>query len=149
MDWCPNSMCLMKFGLLIFSMGMVSFFPSVSSNKIFSMGTRHMKVLSIEQTGETLKVKPGESFLLILPDPGSGGYVVRDTPEFDSGILVLVKMERKPPSDSRRAGDFGSLEWTFRAKKEGVSPIVIRASRPWEREKASVIIFETSVLVTE
>ena len=74
-----------------------------------------MKVLSVQHKGQILEVKPGESFLLIVPNPGSGGYVVRD-PEFDPQILILQKTEKKPPSDPSRHGDFGSFEWTFQAK---------------------------------
>ena len=105
-----------------------------------------IKVISAKHNGQALKAKPGESFMLILPNPGSGGYVVRD-PEFDPQILTLQKMEKKHPSDPGREGDFGSLEWTFRAIKEGISPIIVRAFRPWEKDKAPVVIFEASVHV--
>jgi predicted secreted protein len=73
--------------------------------------------------------------------------VVRD-PEFDPEILSFEKMEKKPPSEPARAGDFGSIEWTFRAKKRGISALTIRAFRPWEKDKAPIVIFEASVHVT-
>jgi predicted secreted protein len=86
--------------------------------------------------------------MLILPNPGSGGYVVRD-PEFDPQILTLQKMEKKHPSDPGKEGDFGSLEWTFQTKKEGISALIVRAFRPWEKDKAPVVIFEASVHVSQ
>ena len=92
-------------------------------------------------------MKPGESFLLILPNPGSGGYVVHELPEVDPEILSFEKMEKKPPSKPDRAGDFGSIEWSFRAKKEGISALTIRASRPWEKSKAPIVLFEASIQV--
>ena len=72
-----------------------------------------------------------------------------DPSEFDPQILILQKMEKKPPSDPNRDGDFGSIEWTFRGKKEGFSSIIIRAFRPWEKDKAPTVIFEASVHVTQ
>ncbi len=111
------------------------------------MERRPMKVLLVQYKGQILEVNPGESFLLIFPNPGSGGYVVLDPPEFDDQILILQKMEKQPPSDPGRQGDFGKFEWTFRAKKEGISAIVVRAFRHWEKDKAPVVIFEASVHV--
>ena len=107
-----------------------------------------IKVISAKDNGQVLKAKPGESFMLILPNPGAGGYVVRD-PEFDPQILTLQKMETKPPSDPGKEGDFGSLEWTFQTKKEGISALIVRAFRPWERDKAPVVIFEASVVIAQ
>jgi len=107
-----------------------------------------MKVFSVQHKGQVLDVKHGEYFLVILSNPGAGGYMVQN-PEFDSQILTLQKMEKKPPSDPCREGDFGSFEWTFRAKKEGISTIIVRASRPWERGKAPATIFEASVRVRQ
>jgi predicted secreted protein len=85
--------------------------------------------------------------MLILPNPGSGGYMVRD-PEFNCQVLTLQRMEKKPPSDASREGDFGSLEWTFRARKGGLSFLCVRAFRPWEKDGAAMAIFEASVLVS-
>ena len=106
-----------------------------------------MRVLSVQHKGRIFEVNPGESFALILPNPGSGGYVVMDPPEFDPQILILQKTEKKAPSDPSRLGDFGSFEWTFQATKEGISVIVVRAFRPWEKDRAPVVIFEASVRV--
>ena len=108
-----------------------------------------MRVLSVQHKGRIFEVNPGESFALILPNPGSGGYVVLDPPEFDPQILILHKIEKKPPSDPGRQGDFGRFEWTFRAKKEGISAIVVRAFRPWEKDKSPVMIFEASIHVNQ
>lgn len=129
--------------------GIVFLCSLIFCNKILSMESPTMKALSVQHKGQVLEVKPGESFVLILPNPGSGGYVVRDSPQFDPQILILQKMEKKPPSDLSREGDFGSIEWTFRAKKEGISSIIVRAFRPWEKDKAPIVIFETSVHVTQ
>jgi len=105
------------------------------------------KVFSIQQEGQILIVKLGESFMLILPNLGSGGYVIRGPPEFDPQKLTLQKMEKNPPSDPSKEGDFGSFEWTFRAIEEGLSFLIVRASRPWEKGKSPIVMFEASVQV--
>jgi predicted secreted protein len=111
------------------------------------MDNNSKKVFSIQQKGQNLIVKPGESFLLLLPNPGAGGYVIQEPPEFDPQKLTLQKMEKNPPSDPSKEGAFGNFEWTFRATEEGLSSLVVRASRPWEKGKLPIIIFEASVQV--
>lgn len=118
-------------------------------DELVSMEIRPPKVLSAEHRGKIVDLEVGEIFLIILPNPGAGGYVVQDSPEFDHQILALQKMEKKPPMDQSREGDFGTIEWTFRAQKQGVSPIVVRASRPWEPLKSQTTLFEVTIHVTE
>ena len=139
----------MKVSCFMYWTGIVFLCSLVLCNKTLPMESRPMRVLSVQDKGQIFEVNPGESFLLIFSNPGSGGYVVLDPPEFDPQILILQKMEKKPPSDPGRQGDFGSFEWTFQAKKEGVSAIVVRAFRPWEKDRAPVVIFEASVHVNQ
>lgn len=73
--------------------------------------------------------------------------MIREPPEFDPQKLILQKMEKNPPSDPSKEGDFGNFEWTFRAIKEGFSCLVVRASRPWEKGTSPIVIFEASVQV--
>ncbi len=141
-----NHRCLVKEGYLIYWIGIMVLASFVFCDKTLPVERDLMKVLSIQHKGQTVEVKPGEFFLLILPNPGSGGYMIQD-PEFDSHILTLTKVEKKPASEPSREGDFGSFEWTFLAKGEGVSPIIVRAFRPWEKGKAPVVLFEASVRV--
>jgi len=107
------------------------------------------QVLTTQQNGQTIELKPGECFLLVLHNPGSGGYILQDPPEFDSRILVLRKTEKEPALGANKEGNFGKHMWTFQAKKEGRSSVVILASRPWEKEKAPTVIFEASVTVSK
>ncbi len=128
--------------------GIVLLFFLVFPEKIFPMESCFGKVLSVQHKGQTILVKSGESFLLTLPNPGAGGYLVHD-PEFNSQILTLFQKEKKPSSEANREGDFGSLEWTFQAEREGVSMLIIRASRPWEKDKTPKVIFEASIEVRQ
>ena len=139
----------MKVSCFVCWTGIVFLCSLVLCNKTLAMESRPMRVLSVQHKGQIFEINSGESFLLILPNPGSGGYVVLDPPEFDPQILILHKIEKKPPSDPGRQGDFGSIEWTFRAKKEGISALIVRAFRPWEKDKASVVIFEASIHISQ
>lgn len=126
--------------------GIVLLFSFVFPEKIFPMESCFTKVLSLQHKGQTILVKSGESFLLTLPSPGAGGYLVHD-PEFNSQILTLLKKEKKSPSEASGEGDFGSLEWSFLAKEKGISTIIVQASRPWERGKVPIVLFEVSIQV--
>lgn len=136
----------MKFTYSIFLIGMILLCSIVFPAKILTVERNHTKIFSIQHQKQTIEAKTGESFLIVLPNPGAGGYIVQD-PEFDSQILKLLKMDKKPPSESNRVGDFGSFEWTFLGREEGISKIVIRAFRPWERDKAPIILFKAIVRI--
>jgi predicted secreted protein len=108
-----------------------------------------VKVFSTDEKGQVLQVKPEQGFLLVLPDPSAGGYMAQKIPEFDTEILVFEKIEQKPPGESNRRGNFGSIAWHFRARKEGISTLTIRASRAWENDQAPIILFEATVQVAQ
>lgn len=138
----------MKESYLLYWMGIMFLSSFIFCGNTLPADGGVTRLLSNQDKGQTFEVKSGESFLLVLPNPGSGGYVVHN-PEFDTEILTLVKIEKKSPSDPNRAGDFGSLEWTFLGKGKGISPIIIRAFRPWEAGKAPILLFEASVRVNQ
>ena len=139
---------LIKSGCIIYWIGILLLCLQclAFSQEITTVEKNPTKVFSVEDQGQILSLTTGESFMLVLRNPGSGGYLVQD-PEFDSQILILQKMEREPPSDPNRAGDFGSFEWIFVAKKRGISTLIIRAFRPWETDKAPTVIFEAIIQV--
>ena len=118
-------------------------------NTIVPMEGHPIKVFSVQHNGRELRLESGESFILTISNPGSGGYVIKEPPEFDPQILILQKTEKKPPSALGKEGDFGSLEWHFQAKREGISVLIVRGGRPWEQGKAPVVFFEASIHVTE
>ena len=126
----------------------LSFFVLVCCCSVFPE-KRKGRVLTILDKGKIIQIESGKSFLLILRNPGSGGYVVKDPPEVDSQILDFLRTERKEPKGSTNMdGDFGEIVWTFQAKKTGESHIIVRALRPWERNKEPIVIFETLIQVT-
>ena len=73
--------------------------------------------------------------------------MIQEPPEFDPQKLTLQKMEKNPQSDPSKEGDFGSFGWTFRAIEEGLSSLIVRASRHWEKGNSPIVIFEASVQV--
>lgn len=137
----------MKFSMLIYSIMILSFFTLVCCSRVFPEKCEG-RVLTILDKGQIIQIEAGKSFLLVLGNPGSGGYVVKDPPQVDSQILDFLKTERIEPKGSNMDGNFGEIVWTFQAKKAGESHIIVKASRPWERNKEPIVIFETLIQVT-
>ena len=106
-----------------------------------------MKTLTDKDNGGSIEIELGSVFHVVLPNPGSGGYLFQETPEFNPAVLVLEKVEKATPSESDREGDFGQYKWTLRAQKEGASPLVLYIYRPWEKDKAPIVFFEATINV--
>jgi len=128
--------------------GMLAFFAAfpVFSQQIKAREEPPVNVFTHKQHGQPINLQRSESFVLVLPNPGAGGYVVQD-PEFDSDVLVLQKTDKRLAGDPTRGGDFGQYAWTFFGKRQGESSLIIKASRPWEKNKAGKVLFETAVHV--
>jgi predicted secreted protein len=106
-----------------------------------------MATLTPEQNGKTVSVEMGSTVRLVLPNPGSGGYLIEGTPDFDADVLSLEETRTVRPGDSAGAGNFGRLEWTFTAVGGGPTELAVRAKRPWEKEP--VLLFLATVIVRE
>ena len=79
-------------------------------------------------------LKPGETLLLTVRDPGAGGYQFSGA-SFDPAVLRLDKFWTEPPNDPK-PGDFGTAYFVFTALKEGSTTVEIRIRRPWEKNSA-------------
>ncbi|WDF56949.1 protease inhibitor I42 family protein [Mucilaginibacter sp. KACC 22063] len=87
-----------------------------------------VKTLTEYDSGKTLAVKAGQTFLLTLGNPGDNGYRFND-PILDASILTLISHSHKDPSNKSMMGDFGTDTWKFSAMKTGSSVLKITASR--------------------
>jgi predicted secreted protein len=112
------------------------------------MERRCLKILNQQDHGRIISMKQGECFLLILSNPGSGGYLFQDPPEYDRDVLRLSETNRISPPQTGGGGNFGSYEWVFQAERPGTSGIVIRAARPWEKGKSQIEMFKANIEVT-
>lgn len=78
-------------------------------------------------------IKPGDSLLLDMRNPGSGGYEFVGA-GFNPDLLELEYFHIINP-DSDMAGDFGRWQFVFKALKEGDDIITIHIKRPGEQIK--------------
>ncbi len=138
----------MKVSWFILSIIVISFLTLVLYSCVFSEEDKG-QILTILNKGQTLPIKTGNFFMVVLNNPGSGGYIVQDPPEFDPQVLNLLKMESRASKNSNLDGNFGEIVWTFQASKQGDSHIKIKAVRPWEKNKKSIEIFEATIMVSK
>lgn len=90
--------------------------------------------LTEKDSGRTVTLKVGETLLLNLRNPGSGGYQVLP-PVYDGKILTLLSRRDLSPTKSR-PGDFGRMEFVWQARQEGDTEVTVNIARPWEKNKS-------------
>jgi inhibitor of cysteine peptidase len=104
-----------------------------------------LRTLTADDSGKTLALVPGDSFMLTLPDRVDGGFHYNKA-QFDSTILRLDKNYEGPPNPDSRPGRPGTAMWAFTALKTGKTSLRITVSRPWAA-KDSITNFQNLVLV--
>ncbi|MCX5892958.1 MAG: protease inhibitor I42 family protein [Deltaproteobacteria bacterium] len=92
--------------------------------------------LTEKDSGRTLTLKVGETLVLNLRNPGSGGYNVLP-PVYDGEILALLSRKDIPPEKRPQPlmGDFGRIEFTWEARQPGTTEVTVNIARPWEKTK--------------
>ena len=93
------------------------------------------QILEEKDRGRTIDLQVGQTLILNLRNPGSGGYNT-NPPLFNAAILELVDQKKLPPEPQARprAGDFGQLHYEWQAKEKGQTDIIINIHRPWEKK---------------
>ncbi len=96
------------------------------------------KQLTDKDTGSILTFSAGQTFSVILRNPGDGGYTF-DQPVYDSSVLSLLSHTHTSSTintdgtvSSLRVGDFGTDTWQFQAKSAGSATLKIDATRSWD-----------------
>ena len=92
--------------------------------------------LTEKDSGRTVTLKVGETLVLNLRNPASGGYNVLP-PAFDDKILTF--MYRRPKS----SGDFGRLEFAWQARQAGDTEVTVNIARPWEQNTPPEVSWKT------
>ncbi len=92
--------------------------------------------LTEADSGRTVTLKVGETLVLNLRNPGSGGYNVLP-PVYDGEILALLSRKDIPPEKRPQPlmGDFGRIEFTWEARQPGATEVTVNIARPWEQTK--------------
>ncbi len=109
-----------------------------------------VQVTTEHQQGQTVSLKVGEKWVLEIRNPASGGYS-QVTPVYDQSILKLAATEKLPRETTPKPlmGDFGKLRFSWEALKAGETEVVIRISRPWEKDVAPLEYTKNRVVVTD
>ena len=102
-----------------------------------------------ELQGQTIAVELAEEFLIRIPNPGSGGYLLLEEPQYEAGILSIIDLTKIPAEKGDRDGNFGQFEWRFKAESPGTSPLAVNAFRPWEGPESAIVVFEAVVIVKD
>lgn len=100
-----------------------------------------------EQSGQELRVKPGDMIrveLTAIAGTGYGWYLDKT----DSEYLKLVSEETRQKSKPGRVGGPVTVIWLFRAGKEGSGAIKLDYFREWEGKEKSADHFVVRVTVT-
>jgi predicted secreted protein len=102
--------------------------------------------LTEKDSGRTVTLKVGETLLLDLRNPGSGGYKVLP-PVYDGEILTLLSRRELPPTQSR-PGDFGRIEFVWQGRRAGDTEVTVNIARPWEKHKPPEKFWKVRVRVS-
>jgi len=98
-----------------------------------------------EQNGETVKLHPGDSLVVSLPDNPTTGF--RWTVEsFDSGVLEACKEDYSTASTA--VGGGGERRFCFRAISTGSTVLTLKLWRSWEGDRSVRARFQATVIVT-
>lgn len=103
--------------------------------------------LTEADSGRTVTLKVGETLLLNLRNPGSGGYNVLP-PVYDGEILTFLSRRDLPPTKSL-PGDFGRIEFAWQARQAGDTEVTVNIARPWEKTKSPEQFMKIRVLVSD
>lgn len=111
-------------------------------------GDVRMVVVRKEQSGQELRVKPGDNIRIELPTSGGTGYAwYIDNPDPDH--VEFISEETKTDSEKGKVGAPVTSVWLFRVKKEGQSEIKLDYYRKWEGKEKSADHFFVKIHIAE
>jgi predicted secreted protein len=92
------------------------------------------------QEGDKVVIRPGESFEIVLREPGASGYLFA-LPAFDSGILRKTDEQHGMATDG---GAQGVATFRFKALSPGATSLTFALVAPWgeaaEKRNVEVIV---------
>lgn len=101
--------------------------------------------LTDQDNGKTVTIAKGQTIKIVLGNPGDGGYTF-DAPQFDNSRLILISHTQNAPANTNLIGNFGTDTWEFSGANTGASPVIISASRSFEKN-SNVVMFSGTIVV--
>lgn len=86
------------------------------------------------EAGEALRLAPGASKIVELPENPSTGYTWRIDRAASEGLGALSIVDGGHLKGRAMPGAPGRRRWTIRALQPGVATVVFAYQRPWEPE---------------
>jgi predicted secreted protein len=103
------------------------------------------RTLTMDDTGTTLALKPGDMLVIELNEaPGTGYRWTLQQGAQD--ILPLLDSTFTPAS--KGVGGSGTRVWTFKAGTSGETRLVLKRSRSWEPSNPAAETFEAEIRVS-
>lgn len=107
-----------------------------------------MFIVTKEQSGSEIKVRPGDLVQVELPALGSAGYSWH-IDQMDGERLEIVSESTRQVSDDGRVGAPVVGIWKFKARKQGTTGIKMDLYRKWEGAGKSVDHFSLRVIISK
>ena len=126
----------------VFFLFIAASFALTACHKDSKVSTSSLK-LTVADTGKLLTLVSGQTFTVILSNPGDGGYNF-NTWQYDLTILKLDGHTYTPPPNNGKIGDFGTDAWQFTTIKAGTTTMKITAS---QNSANTVTMFSNTVRV--
>ena len=89
-------------------------------------------ILTLADSGRTVDARVGDRLALHLEENPATGYQWTMNP-LDQEVLALEHVEYRPARGAGMGGG-GQREWTFVARKPGMTTLQFGLQRPWEGE---------------
>ena len=111
-------------------------------------GEAKMFIVTKEQSGGEIKVKPGDIIQIELLTLGSAGYNWY-IDHIDGEYLELISEKSRQVSEGGRIGAPVVMMWQFKVKKQGTAEIKMDCYRKWEGIEKSVDHFFLKINISE
>lgn len=99
-----------------------------------------------EDSGSSVDLKPGQSFVVKLKGVPTGGYAWKIM-EMDESLLNVEKLSEKDLAETGQVGGSTIFSWKFTADKPGKTRLLMKHIRPWEKEHKDAWTFELNITI--
>ncbi len=137
-----------KIAVLAFTIICQSVFFNTVSASNESASKSKMFIVTKNQSGSEIRVKPGEIIRIELQTLGSAGYSWYIN-KIDRQYLELISEETTQNSEDAKVGAPILMTWQFKAKKQGSTKIEMDNYRKWEGIEKSVDHFILKINISD
>ncbi len=112
---------------------------------LFGCAPRTSHVLTAQDSGKTIELRPGETIQVVLEGNPTTGYTWEVSPESDAPVEAVGDWEFQPSSRALGAG--GQLRLTLKAGRGGQGLLRLVYHRPFEAGTPPLATFEVTIVI--